>query len=163
MKNARSSDWKRFLGLLFLYVTAISVTGFVVMPATDYNCHSLAWHDGWGDRTDPNNSWCKPWWDECPCDDMKNAERVKIPAPGDVVVYGTDSDCDGLEHGEILHSGRYLGRGWVESKLGSGPILFHQVNNCLADYGNDIEFWRKAARRTAADHRAARAKLRGSA
>jgi RHS repeat-associated protein len=65
-----------------------------------YNCHSFAWHDKKGDRTDPRNKQfgAPPRWDNFPDDDLGGYRQLSADEPnqpGDRVVYYVDSNGDG--------------------------------------------------------------------
>lgn len=89
-------------------------------PIAEQNCHCFATHD-------PG----------CRC--VGHVENIALvdrpPVPGDVITY---EDSDGM----INHSARYVGNGWVQSKMGSLPKLVHPME-CSFGYGSTLRVWEK--------------------
>ena len=118
-----------------------------------YNCHSFAWHDSKGDRTDKRNDGLPPRWDNNPSDDMKNATPLSLDAPnqvGDIIVYGNDKNSNGsLEPKEIDHSARVTevdsegNTTRVESKEGQSNVTDHHPSDQNPEYGDFKEIYRK--------------------
>ena len=103
----------------------ILITCFVALQAfsyfgdDSYNCHNYAWESS---RR----------WLEDPTPFIEAAEEVDADEANRIVYF---------KDGRPIHSGLYLGDGWVKSKWGSNPIVVHPVY--VSTYGFDVKFYRK--------------------
>jgi RHS repeat-associated protein len=147
------------LGLKELQFNAKSFkyTSLEGSTSDQYNCHSLAWHSGLGDPED-NAQWEGPpnylRWDRTPLDDIEDAMELDPLAsniPGDILVYWTDINGDGIINNphEISHSSLVVmvdSQGntlMVVSKEGRGPITYHHPSNQNPYYPNSKKWYRK--------------------
>lgn len=104
--------------LYTLSVFAVAVIGFQTLGDDSFNCHNYAWESQRRWLYDPT-----PFISAATECSATNATRV---------VY--------FEDDTPIHSGRYLGAGWVRSKWGSNPIVIHPLY--LSTYGFDVRFYR---------------------
>lgn len=101
--------------LIFL---VIAIQAFQLLGDDSFNCHNFAWES---DRR---------WLD----DPSMYIEAATECGPGDatkIVYYEGDTP---------IHSGVYLGNGWVKSKWGSNPVVVHPWN--FSTYGTSVRFYK---------------------
>ena len=88
---------------------------FVKSGDPNYNCHAYAWTNQ------------KVWLDAPPIQSAKEVDS------GPIVVY--------FNNGEAVHSGKYLGYGWVKSKWGEKPVIYHPLY--FSPYGHEVKFYER--------------------
>ena len=78
-----------------------------------YNCHSYAFHNGFGDPSDPSNQYNpsdSACWDNDPNDDIASQGYIRTsnPSPGDIAIHFHDSNNNGkYDFGEYIeHSSK---------------------------------------------------------
>ena len=101
--------------LLFLL---LSVTLFNALGDDGFNCHNYAWEAE------------RRWLDD-PREHIASAVECDASEATRVVYYWGDTP---------IHSGLWLGNGWVESKWGSNPILITPW--WCSPYGTHVKFYR---------------------
>ena len=99
-----------------LCVLILSIYVFQWIGDDSYNCHNYAWQAERGWLEDPSEYITQ----ECP---PEGATRV---------VYYAGS--------VPIHSGLYLGSGWVKSKWGSNPVVIHPW--WFSTYGRDVKYYK---------------------
>jgi len=106
---------KTFRNLLILAFVALQV--FQYVGDDSFNCHNYAWESS------------RRWLDD-PTPFIEAAEEV-APEDANRIVY--------FEDGKPIHSGLYLGNGWVKSKWGANPVIVHPTY--LSTYGSSVRFY----------------------
>ena len=101
-----------------LIVLAVAVIGFQFLGDDSFNCHNYAWET-------------QRRWLEDPQSYIDVAIECKA-ADASRIVYFNDNTP--------IHSGLYLGAGWVQSKWGSNPVILHPIY--LSTYGFNVRFYR---------------------
>jgi hypothetical protein len=101
-----------------LIAVFVALQAFSLFGDDSYNCHNYAWESS------------RRWLDD-PTPYIEAAEEV-APEVANRIVYFKD--------GKPIHSGVYLGNGFVKSKWGSNPIVVHPTY--VSTYGFDVRFYR---------------------
>jgi RHS repeat-associated protein len=147
---ATTAEGKAAAMILSATPVARDVDGNPTGPPDAYNCHSLAWSDGAGDPTDPENEdlvAVLPKWDNDPQNNATDGwAQLSFDEPnqvGDRVIYFNEAvNSEGKLQGYVAptHSAVVVGvdecgnANLVISKWGGGPGFLHHPRDVPASY-----------------------------
>ena len=100
-----------------LIIVSLGLPLFQFAGDDSFNCHNYAWESS------------KRWLED-PTSYIKSAKQCGPKDATRVVYYKGETP---------IHSGIYLGHGWVKSKWGSNPVMVHPV--FLSIYGFNVKYY----------------------
>ena len=107
----------------FLIAFSVLLSLFWALGNSSYNCHNYAWESS-------ENETYRRWLDN-PMPYIQAATECAADDATRVVYFDGNTP---------IHSGLYLGAGWVRSKWGQNPVVVHPV--FLSPYGFQVRYYK---------------------